>query len=391
MDSQKPNSNLTFPSAPPGFITPTLDLNQEPCDETPQTNLNHQEQTLTTNNMYSDLHQQQTLTITELFQSNTTNNAPAGEVPIQRLQRHFKELVRVSDLNLSDHQQLRAIVRKIRMLYDSVRLLAVAEEEKRLVVHAERNDERAFAVMRRHGLCLNQDKRIIGTIPGIHTGDVFIYRTELAVVGLHGNLEADVDYLRGSMSSNGELIATSVIVFGGYENGVFDQGDFIIYSGHGGEKLEGGNLAMERSMHYGIEVRVIRCVQYEGIVSVFHKQVYFYDGLYRIVKYWVEGKSGFNVYKFKLLRINSQAKMDCDVFNPRCVLSQDISNKKENVVIRLVNNIDRNQNPIYFEYLPRVRFSPFVSHQSEKEIGCECIDSCVDGCFCFMKNGNEFP
>jgi euchromatic histone-lysine N-methyltransferase len=251
--------------------------------------------------------------------------------------------------------------------------------------------------MRRHGLCLNQDKRIIDTIPGIYIWDVFVYRTKLAVVGLHGQLEVDVDYLPGSMSSNGELIATSVIVSGGYENGI-DQGDFIIYSSDGGEeknsrqifhqKLEGGNLAMERIMHYGIEVRVIRCVQYEGTASVFDK-VYFYDGLYRIVKYWVDGKSGFDVYKFKLLRIDSQAKMDCDVFNPRCVLSPDISNKKENVVIRLVNNIDRNQDPIYFEYLPRVRFSPFVSHQSEKGIGCECIDSCVDGCFCFMKNGNE--
>jgi euchromatic histone-lysine N-methyltransferase len=89
-----------------------------------------------------------------------------------------------------------------------------------------------------------------------------VYRTELAVVGLHGQQEAEIDYyyyyLPGSMSSNGELIATSVIVSGGYENGV-DQGDFIIYSSDGGEeknsrqifhqKLEGGNLAMERIMH----------------------------------------------------------------------------------------------------------------------------------------------
>ncbi|WJX87060.1 Histone-lysine N-methyltransferase member suvh2 [Trifolium repens] len=191
--------------------------------------------------------------------------------------------------------------------------------------------------MRKHGLCLNQDKRIIGTITGIYIGDVFVYITELAVVGLHGQLEAGVDYLPGGMSSNGELIATSVIVSGGYENGV-DQGDFIIYSSDGGEeknsrqifhqKLEGGNLAMERSMHYGIEVRVIRCVQYEGTASVFDK-VYFYDGLYRIVKYWVDGKSGFDVYKFKLLRIDSQAKMDCDVFNPGCLISRYFQQKGE--------------------------------------------------------------
>jgi euchromatic histone-lysine N-methyltransferase len=333
-----------------------------------------------------------------LKNDNTTNNAPAGEVTVPRLQPHFKELVRVSDLDLPDLQQLRAIVRKIRLLYNSVRLLAVAEEEKQIVVHAERSDQRAYAVMRRHGMCLNQDKKIIGTIPGIYIGDTFVYRTELAVVGLHGKKDADIDYyyLPGSMSSNGELIATSVIVPGGYENCV-DQGDFIIYSCHGGEDKDSRqifhqNLAMGRSMHYGIEVRVIRCVQFEGTSSSMFDKVYFYDGLYKVVKYWIDGKSGSDVHKFMLWRIDNQAKIDCLVYNPRRVLSPDISNQNENVGIRLVNNIDRNDDPIFFEYLPRTSFSSLVFHQSSREeIGCECIDGCVDGCFCFIKNGNEFP
>jgi euchromatic histone-lysine N-methyltransferase len=245
---------------------------------------------------------------------------------------------------------------------------------------------------------LNQDKKIIGTIPGIYIGDTFVYRTELAVVGLHGQQEADIDYyyLPGSMSSNGELIATSVIVPGGYENCV-DQGDFIIYSCHGGEDKDSRqifhqNLAMGRSMHYGIEVRVIRCVQFEGTSSSMFDKVYFYDGLYKVVKYWIDGKSGSDVHKFMLWRIDNQAKIDCLVYNPRRVLSPDISNQNENVGIRLVNNIDRNDDPIFFEYLPRTSFSSLVFHQSSREeIGCECIDGCVDGCFCFIKNGNEFP
>ncbi|XP_045791110.1 histone-lysine N-methyltransferase family member SUVH9-like [Trifolium pratense] len=361
-------------------------------------NLNHQEQTLTndktTNNMHPDLHH-----ITELFRRNFGSQRIQNEVTTQRLQGQLKELVRVSDLDLPNHQQLRAIVRRIRMTYDSVRLLAVAEEENGVVVHPERSDQRASALMRRHGLWLNRDKTIIGTIPGVCIGDVFFYKTELAVVGLHGQPEADIDYIPGSVSSSGEPIATSVIVSGGYENDV-DQSNVIVYSVYGGEdknsrqvfhqKLEGGNLAMERSMHYGIEVRVIRSVQYEGTASVFDK-VYFYDGLYKIVKSWVDSKSGFNVYNFKLQRIDGQAKMDCVVFNPRCVLSLDISKKKENVDIRLVNNIDRNHDPIYFEYLPRAIFPHFVLQQSGGETGCECINNCVDGCFCFIKNGNEFP
>ncbi|GAU44705.1 hypothetical protein TSUD_24680 [Trifolium subterraneum] len=285
------------------------------------------------------------------------------------------------------------------MVFDSFRLLFVAEEEKGVNVHTETSDQRAFAVMRRHGLWLNHNKRIIGTIPGVCIGDIFVHRTELAIVGLHGQQEADIDYLPSSMSSKGEPIATSVIVSGGYENDD-DQGAFIIYSGHGGEdknsrqvfhqKLEGGNLAMERSMHYGIEVRVIHSVQYEGTSSVFHK-VYFYDGLYKIVKSWIDDKSGFDVYKFKLRRIDNQAKIDCVDFNPRCVLSLDISNKEENVGIRLVNNIDENHDPIYFEYLPRAIFPPFVYQHSGRETSCGCIDGCMEGCFCFIKNGNEFP
>ncbi|MCI04105.1 hypothetical protein A2U01_0025148, partial [Trifolium medium] len=52
---------------------------QDPCDETPQTNLNHQEQTLTndktTNNMYSDLHH-----ITKLFRRNFGSQRIQNEV-----------------------------------------------------------------------------------------------------------------------------------------------------------------------------------------------------------------------------------------------------------------------------------------------------------------------
>ncbi|PQM36103.1 hypothetical protein Pyn_29464 [Prunus yedoensis var. nudiflora] len=54
-----------------------------------------------------------------------------------------------------------------------------------------------------------------------------------------------------------------------------DAGDVIIYTGHGGQdkfnrqcahqKLEGGNLALERSMHYGIEVRVIRGIKFKAV------------------------------------------------------------------------------------------------------------------------------
>jgi euchromatic histone-lysine N-methyltransferase len=52
---------------------------------------------------------------------------------------------------------------------------------------------------------------------------------ELCVVGLHMQIQAGIDYLSKSMRSNGEPIATSVIVSGGYKDDMeLDDGDVII-------------------------------------------------------------------------------------------------------------------------------------------------------------------
>nr|GEZ97571.1 histone-lysine N-methyltransferase family member SUVH9 [Tanacetum cinerariifolium] len=86
---------------------------------------------------------------------------------------------------------------------------------------------------------------------------------ELCVLGIHGVPQAGIDFLPASMSPIKEPIATSVIVSGGYEDDE-DSGEVIVYTGHGGhdknsklhvvdQKLEGGNLGMQRSMQYGIE------------------------------------------------------------------------------------------------------------------------------------------
>ncbi|CAI8608702.1 unnamed protein product [Vicia faba] len=369
------------------------------------------------------------------------------------------ELVRVSDLSMKEHINCREVMRRTRMVYDSLRVLASIEEEKRFAAERRlaeevavmeeemrigeeknatgmaagvevemetpsgkkrririRGDMRAAALMRKSQLWLYRDKRIVGPIPGVYVGDVFLFRMELCVVGLHMQIQAGIDYLPKSRCSNGEPIATSVIVSGGYEDDMeLDDGDVIIYTGHGGQeknssrqicdqKLVGGNLALERSMHYGIEVRVIRGMKYEGSASASNK-IYVYDGVYRIVECWFDvGKSGFGVYKYKLLRIEGQAKMGSAVlkdareirksgfdFKPMYCLSVDISDKREKVPIRLSNDIDDSQEPLYYQYLPNTSFPPFVFHQSGKATGCECVDGCTDGCFCSVKNGGEHP
>ncbi|KAL0366825.1 UNVERIFIED_CONTAM: Histone-lysine N-methyltransferase family member SUVH9 [Sesamum radiatum] len=263
------------------------------------------------------------------------------------------ELVRVTDLKPDDQRYFRDLIRKTRMLFDSLRVFATAEDEKRkdlMVSHRKtRGDLKASAFMRHSGLWLNRDKRIVGDIPGVSIGDVFFFRMELCVVGLHGQPQAGIDYVPASQSSNGEPIATSIIVSGGYEDDE-DAGDVIVYTGHGGQdkhnkqavhqKLECGNLALERSMNYGVEVRVIRGFKYDGSIS---GKVYVYDGLYRIIETWFDvGKSGFGVFKFKLVRIENQVEMGSSVMRfaqslrirplevrPKGYVTLDLSRKKE--------------------------------------------------------------
>lgn len=323
------------------------------------------------------------------------------------------ELVRVTDLSDEDHRYFREVVRKTRMLYDSIRIISVAEEDKKNPGQGRRTrgDLRAASVLRDRGLWLNRDKRIVGSIPGVYVGDLFFFRMELCVVGIHGQVQAGIDYLPGSQSSNREPIATSIIVSGGYEDDE-DAGDVIIYTGHGGQdkfnrqcahqKLEGGNLALERSMHYGIEVRVIRGRKIHGAVS---SKVYVYDGLYRILETWLDvGKSGFGVYKFKLLRIEGQPEMGSSILKfaeslrtrpltvrPRGYLSMDISQNKEKIPVFLFNDIDSDQDPLYYDYLTTPAFPTHVYQQSAHGTGCECVVSCSENCFCAMKNGGEFP
>ncbi|KAK6145900.1 hypothetical protein DH2020_019769 [Rehmannia glutinosa] len=336
--------------------------------------------------------------------------APRGS---RKYQTRSSELVRVTDLKPEDDRYFRDLIRKTRMLFDSLRVFSIAEDEKQMdmmVPHRKtRGDLKASAFMRQSGLWLNRDKRIVGDIPGVSIGDVFFFRMELCVVGLHGQAQAGIDYVPASHSSNGEPIATSIIVSGGYEDDE-DAGDVIVYTGHGGQdkhnrqvmhqKLECGNLALERSMHYGIEVRVIRGFKYEGSIS---GKVYVYDGLYRIIETWFDvGKSGFGVFKFKLVRIENQVEMGSAVMKlaqslkirplevrPKGYVTLDLSRKKENIPVFFFNDIDGDHDPLYHEYLISTIFPPYV-YNSGSTAGCECVGGCLNDCFCVMRNGGEF-
>ncbi|KAJ8547143.1 hypothetical protein K7X08_010729 [Anisodus acutangulus] len=340
------------------------------------------------------------------------NDTQVSEIVIARKQytQRSPELVRVTDLKPEGQCYYRDAVRKTRMLCDSLRIL---ENNQHLGPHRRRRgDLKACQILREHGLWMHRDKRIVGAIPGVLIGDVFFFRMELCVVGLHGQAQAGIDYVPASQSSNGEPIATSLIVSGGYEDNQ-DGGDVIIYTGHGGQdkysrqcvhqELECGNLALERSKHHGIEVRVIRGFKYEGSGSASDK-VYVYDGLYRIVECWFEiGKSGFGVYKYRLVRIENQEEMGSAILRfaqnlrirplvarPTGYISLDISRKKENVPVFLFNDIDDYHDPVYFDYLVKTVYPPYVYQNVGSGNGCDCIDGCGVSCFCALRNGGQF-
>ncbi|KAJ8561216.1 hypothetical protein K7X08_027406 [Anisodus acutangulus] len=447
MSSVIPFEDLNAPT--PTLIFPKIEPKPEPIDEiAPQyTNPNSnfclnatRSQTLSSNTLENGGVHSEYNRISELFRAAfaqrngdveafedldcqvivpVSNDSQVSDIVIARrkYEKRSSELVRVTDLKPEDDQYFRDVVRKTRMLYDSLRVLALLEDENNnqhlggpTRQTRSRGDLKASQMMREHGLWLNRDKRTVGAIPGIIVGDLFLYRMELCVVGLHGTPQAGIDYLPANQSSNGEPIATSVIASGGYEDDE-DAGDVIIYTGQGGQdknsrqvvhqKLEGGNLALERSMHYGIEVRVIRGFKYAGSSS---GKVYVYDGLYKITESWFDvGRSGFGVYKYKLVRIENQPDMGSAVLRfaeslrtrplevrPMGYISLDISRKKEIVPVFLFNDIDNDRDPVCYDYLLKTVFPPYVYQHVGNGSGCQCTDGCESNCFCTMKNGGHF-
>ncbi|KAK4478248.1 hypothetical protein RD792_017533 [Penstemon davidsonii] len=333
-------------------------------------------------------------------------------VATRKLPSRSSELVRVTDLQTEEFNVFREIIRRTRMLFESLRFHSISGDDKNkdpMLMTPNRRmraDLKAANMMGERGLWLNRDKRIVGEIPGVSIGDVFYFRMELCVVGLHGQVQAGIDYVPASQSATNEPIATSIIVSGGYEDDE-DAGDVIVYTGQGGQdknhkqvgnqKLETGNLALEMSLNYGVEIRVIRGLKYEGCSS---RNVYVYDGLYRITNSWFEvGKAGFGVYKFKLVRIENQVEMGSAVMKfaaslrarplearPQGYVTLDLSGKKENVPVLFYNDIDNDHDPINYKYLKTTAFPPYVYNNGNNN-GCECIGGCQDNCLCVMKNG----
>ncbi|GJS94638.1 histone-lysine N-methyltransferase family member SUVH9-like protein [Tanacetum coccineum] len=316
MDSSLIDLNL-YPDLidnPKPIITPKIEPKSDPIDDVSHTpNLNPNPTPIATVVSHDDVADNNNAVIPILDNQVADNNNGNG--------------------NMMTSSCRKSLQRKTRMIYDSLRVLVVMEDDKRREAAINvgggalgsyaRGDLKAASMMKDKGLWLNRDKRIVGAIPGTgHSGQ--------------------------------DKHSRQVV--------------------H--QKLEGGNLAMERSLHYGIEVRVIRVFKYVGSAS---GKVYVYDGLYKIVEAWFDvGKSGFGVFKFKLVRIVNQVEMGSAVL------------KFANTLRARPLEAHPVGYPMYYEYLAMTVFLQFVYHLGVKGGRCSCVSGCTLDCLCAKKNGDEF-
>lgn len=305
----------------------------------------------------------------------------------------------------------RESVEVVLMTFDALRRRLLQLDET--TDASKRADLKAGAIMMANDLRTNMGKRI-GSVPGVEVGDIFYFRIELCLVGMHAPSMAGIDYMMTKNAEADEPAAISIVSSGGYEN---DEGDVnvLIYTGQGGgvgnkhaekrqfddQKLERGNLALEKSTHRGNLVRVIRSAKDMNCIS---GKIYIYDGLYKIYESWIDkGKSGFNIFKYKLLREPGQpeglavwkrtAEWKLNPSSRGRVILPDISSGVENTQVCLVNEVDDAKGPSHFTYATSVKYMKPIDSMRPLQ-SCHCLSVCLPGdgnCSCCQQNDGSLP
>ncbi|KAF9457559.1 PUA-like domain-containing protein [Collybia nuda] len=198
------------------------------------------------------------------------------------------------------------------------------------------------------------DAKTFGEINGIPVGTFFLDRKHLFEAGMHGRPAWGI---HGTIGDG----AYAVVVNGGYEDDR-DQGETVIYTGHGKGKGKGepnikgdgaisrlrrqihglqsweatqvgdqkwthGNRALRRSSETKYPVRLIRGP--DGNPKYSPYEGYRYDGLYEVVRFWEEkGSKGFMMCMFELQRCPGQLPLPTteyptDFWNPFPILRDE--------------------------------------------------------------------
>ncbi|KAG8039382.1 hypothetical protein GUJ93_ZPchr0036g6506 [Zizania palustris] len=279
----------------------------------------------------------------------------------------------------------RGVVEAVHMTFEALRRRHLQLDE--IQETSKRADLKAGAIMMASNIRANMGKRV-GAVPGVEIGDIFYFRMELCVIGLHAPSMGGIDYMSAKFGTDEDSVAICIVAAGGYENEDEDT-DTLVYSGSGGnsknseerhdQKLERGNLALERSLHRKNEIRVIQ-------------------------ESWKERtKSGINCFKYKLLREPGQPdgaaiwKMTQGwLENPTSrgrVILPDISSGAEILPVCLVNEVDREKGPEHFTYINQVKYLKPLSSMKPLQ-GCGCQSVCLPGdanCACGQHNGGDLP
>ncbi|EEE68644.1 hypothetical protein OsJ_27217 [Oryza sativa Japonica Group] len=168
---------------------------------------------------------------------------------VERHRQHGSE-------NGNDRSKIRMLCRRFQFICNA---LLHAVEQGSLMVR--RIDLEADKIIRKlpgftkHG-------PTVGNVRGVEVGDEFLYRVELALVGLHRPYQGGID----TTDHNGVLVAISIVASGGYPDELSSSGE-LIYTGSGGkpagkekhedQKLGRGNLALKNCIKTKTPVRVI--------------------------------------------------------------------------------------------------------------------------------------
>src|SRR4051794_25043048 len=94
--------------------------------------------------------------------------------------------------------------------------------------------------------------RVFGQIDGVRVGTTFVNRKALAAAGLHRHLMGGI--------CGGRDGAESVVVPGGYVDDI-DNGDEVIYTGHGGNDPAKGTQIANQEWKVGNAGMAANCIE----------------------------------------------------------------------------------------------------------------------------------
>ncbi|XP_058106824.1 histone-lysine N-methyltransferase, H3 lysine-9 specific SUVH1-like [Magnolia sinica] len=256
------------------------------------------------------------------------------------------------------------------------------------------------AIMTSKGLYVNM-RKISRPTKGVTIGDIFFFRYEISLIGLHSTVMDVVDYMSLKFGNEEDIVAISLV--SGPQKDDLDDPDVMVYMELkvvSDRSLQSGNLALEKSIYRKNEIRVIRYMKNQTTPT---GRIYVYDGLYNIQATWIDRSKGHAIFKYKMLWIlghpndiviwkSIQRWKENLMLRPDMIQS-NLSGRMENLPVYLVNNVNDEKGATHFKNSHRVNYlSPINSKRSR--VRCNCKGTCVPSnpnCHCVRSNGGYLP